>query len=151
MGGQCHLLAALPRRKNGYQFNGSLDWSQARYWRFGKSRPHRGSIPERPILQLVAILTKLSRPNYHNIKPRNVIGNTEINYDLLHQDSWSIVTVVTGYLTNTKQALGLQTHGQTSSSAQHRMHGRFHVGTTCTERHISSTMVSDQLDRSCEK
>ena len=56
------LRPPLPPGKTCFQFYRRLGGNQVRPGRGGKSRPHRDSIPDRPALSSVAILTELPGP-----------------------------------------------------------------------------------------
>jgi len=53
--------ATYPREKPGTQFQEAV-WAPGSVWTGGTSRPHRGSIPDRPVRSSVAILTELPGP-----------------------------------------------------------------------------------------
>jgi len=61
-------------------------WAQGPVWTGGKSRPHRDSIPDRPVRSSVAIPTKLPGPHTHTHTHTHTQTHTHIYiYMLLNQ------------------------------------------------------------------
>jgi len=59
MNGQQYDPAALYRREWHGTYLQEAGWAPEPVWTGGKSRPHRDSIPDRPVRSLVATLTEL--------------------------------------------------------------------------------------------
>ena len=65
MSGQQHAPAALwPRERPGTHLQ-EAGWAPGPVWTGGKARPHRDSIPDRPVRSSVAIPTELPGPPPH--------------------------------------------------------------------------------------
>ena len=72
--GQRHAPAALPPKMTGTQFKEGLVSPKAGLDEYGKSSPHRDSIPGPSNPQQVAITTELSQPTAH----KHLVGHADI-------------------------------------------------------------------------